>query len=194
MAKIGTEITNDNNPFNTSIQSANRSWNDANGDYVPDCDLGNFTANGECGAISNNNYGQANPNAIVWDPDILNGLRDNNWDLSAELQQELMDGLSVTVGYYFNTAGYNQENNSKNRVTDNLAVTPADYDMFCVTAPVDSRLPDGGAYEICSLADIKPEKYGQSDQFFTRADAFGENKFRNNFFNVTFDGRLPNGI
>ena len=194
VAKIGTEITNANNPLVRSINSANRSWNDANGNYIPDCVLTDFTAQGECGAISNNNFGQANPNAIVWDPEILNGLRDFNWDTSLELQQELTSGLSVTVGYYWNNAGYNQENNSKNRIEDNLAVGPEDFDTFCVTAPNDPRLPDGGGYEICGLAQVTPEKFGASDAFFTRSDSFGDVKLSNHFFNVTLDGRLPNGI
>ena len=29
----------------------------ANGNYVPDCDLANFGANGECGPMSNPNFG-----------------------------------------------------------------------------------------------------------------------------------------
>ena len=122
VAKIGNELTQANNPVVRSIESTNRSWADANGGYIPDCDLGNFGANGECGAIDNTNFGQNNPNATRWDESILTGLRDSNWDLTTELQQELMDGLSVTVGYYWNNSGYNQENNSQNRVTDNAPV------------------------------------------------------------------------
>ena len=194
VAKIGNEITQANNPFRKTIGSVNRSWNDANGNYVPDCDLGNFGANGECEAISNNNFGQNNLNALVWDPEVLNGLRDSNWDLSTELQQELMDGLSVTVGYYFNTAGYDSEFNSKTRVVDNVLVGAADFDEYCVTAPVDSRLPNGGGYEICDLYDIKPESFGRSEEITTASSPFGDTLFRNHFFNVTFDGRLANGI
>ena len=194
VAKIGNEITQANNPIVRSVEQTNRSWNDANGDFIPDCDLGNFGANGECGAIDNNNFGQGNPNATVWDPEIITGLRDSNWDLTAELQQELMDGLSVTVGYYWNNGGYNQENNSRNRVTDNTLLGAADYDEYCVTAPVDPRLPDGGGYEVCGLYDVKPESFGQSSLFVTDSHAFGDTVFRNNFFNVTVDGRLPNGI
>ena len=122
MAKIGNELTQANNPIVRSIESTDRSRADANGGYIPDCDLGNFGANGECGAIDNTNFGQNNPNATRWDESILTGLRDSNWDLTTELQQELMDGLSVTVGYYWNNSGYNQENNSQNRVTDNAPV------------------------------------------------------------------------
>ena len=46
-------------------------------------------------------------------------------------------------------------------MTDNQLVTPADYDPYCVTAPVDTRLPGGGGYQVCGLYDIKPAKFGQ---------------------------------
>ena len=48
-------------------------------------------------------------------------------------------------------------------------VTPADYDPFCITAPVDSRLPNGGGYQVCGLYDIKPEKFGQVNNVVTQA-------------------------
>jgi len=48
------------NPIATSVNSVNRTWNDANGNYVPDCDLRNAGANGECGAFDNQNFGQLN--------------------------------------------------------------------------------------------------------------------------------------
>ena len=194
VAKIGTEITNANNPIVRSVNNTNRSWNDANLNYVPDCDLGNFAANGECGAIDNNNFGQLNPNAVQWDPDVLNGLRDSNWDMSAEIQQELLEGLSMTVGYYFNNAGYSQENNSKNRRTDNQAVTPDDYSPYCITAPRNPGLPGGGGNEICGLYDLNPDKFGQVDNIITRTTYFGNDSRQNHFFNVTFDGRIGNGI
>ena len=97
-----------------------------------------------------------NPNAIQWNPDVLNGLRDSNWDMSAELQQELADGISVTVGYYFNNGGYNQQSDSKNRRTDNLAVTPDDYTEYCIMAPTNAGLPGGGGNEICGLVRPQP--------------------------------------
>ena len=193
VAQIDNEITMLNNPFVRSITTTNRAWNDANENYIPDCDLGNFDANGECGGISNTNFGKNNPNATQWDPDVLNGLRDSNWDLSAEVQQELMDGLSVTLGYYFNTAGYNSEYDSKTRVIDNMKVGADDYDEYCITQPTDSRLPRSGQ-EMCGLYDIKPSKYGQVERIYTKTSLFGESIYRNHFYNVTIDGRLPNGI
>src|SRR5678816_2178940 len=56
---------------------------------------------------------------------------------------------------------------------DNLATTAADYDRFSITAPVDSRLPGGGGYVIGDLFDLKPEKVGQVDTYFTNASKYG---------------------
>ena len=38
--------------------------------------------------------------------------------------------------------------------TDNLDVAPTDFQQYCVTAPRDPRLPDGGGNQICGLYDI----------------------------------------
>ena len=200
VAKLGTEIPGLVNPINTSVTSTGRGWFDANQNYVPDCDLGNFGANGECGAIDNLNFGQNNPNATQFDPAVLNGYgkRDFNWDMSVELQHELTPQLSIKTGYYRNTAGYFRYSfgspfSSKLRVTDNLAVTPDDYDPYCVTAPMDSRLPDGGGYEVCGLYNISPAKFGQVDNFVTETGNFGDFNSQSDFVNVTIDARFSNG-
>ena len=44
--------------------------------------------------------------------------------------------------------------------TDNLDVAPTDFEPYCVTAPRDPRLPDGGGQQICGLYDIVPTKFG----------------------------------
>src|SRR5206468_1962319 len=40
-------------------------------------------------------------------------------------------------------------------VTQNQAVTAADYQAFCIAAPNDSRLPNPGA-QVCGLYDLTP--------------------------------------
>ena len=45
------------NPSRNLVTNATRTWNDANRNYVPECDLLNVAANGECGALSNENFG-----------------------------------------------------------------------------------------------------------------------------------------
>ncbi len=45
-------LTTANNPIATSVTTVNRTWNDVNRNYVPDCNLTNFSTNGECGPVS----------------------------------------------------------------------------------------------------------------------------------------------
>ena len=72
------------------------------------------------------------------------------------MQRQLGDTVGDRPGYYFNTGGYfrNTAALSKNRITDNTSVTSADYDPYCVIAPKDPRLPNGGGYEVCGFADV----------------------------------------
>ena len=162
---------------------------------MPDCNLGNFAANGECGALNNKFFGQTNPAAISWSDAVRNGwgVRDSNWDISAEIQRELRQGLSLTGGYYRNTGGYYRNTDSKNRVTHNILVTPADFDPYCVTAPLDSRLPGGGGYPICGMSDINPAKFGQVQQVVEPTSMFGQNTRYNDFISVSIDARLARG-
>src|SRR5262249_47217707 len=54
-------------PANAVVTNVTRTWNDVNGNYVPDCVLTNLLANGECGQVNNLNFGQPSVN-LVWDP------------------------------------------------------------------------------------------------------------------------------
>ncbi len=73
-------------------------------------------------------------------------------------------------------------------------MTPADYDTFCITAPTDSRLPNGGGYQVCGLADVKPGKFGQVDNLVQLADQYGKFVSGNDFVNMGIDARLKRGI
>jgi hypothetical protein len=79
-------------------------------------------------------------------------------------------------------------------VTDNLAVAPEDYDPFCITAPLDPRLPGGGGYQACGFFDVKPASFGLSENLVRSTSRFGTAKYVNDFVNVSFDARLSNGI
>jgi hypothetical protein len=195
VAKTNVDVSQQLNPINTSVNSALRAWGDANGNYVPDCDLGNFDGNGECGPITNRFFGQANPNAISWSDTVRKGwgVRDSNWDFSAEIQHELQPRLSLSGGYFRNTGGYFRNTDSKNRRSDNVSVTPEDFDLFCVTAPTDPRLPGGGGYPICGMADVKPGKFGQVLQVVQPTSDYGKDKRSNDFFSIGIDARLAGG-
>jgi hypothetical protein len=165
----GYGITNDNNPVVTSVLNSSRTWNDANGDYVPDCVLTNPAANGECGALDNVNFGKNNPNASRYSDAVLHGfgVRNYAWDFATEIQHQLRPGVSLTGGYYRNFAG-------NFRVRVNQALTPADFQRYCITAPTDPRLPGGGGYPICGLYDVMPAKFGQGNFLVTSASNYAD--------------------
>ena len=68
----------DANPMRAQIGGGSpplvtRSWTDRNSDYVPQCDFLNSQANGECGTMSNVNFGQVQTPSNTYDPDIMGG-------------------------------------------------------------------------------------------------------------------------
>ena len=174
------------NPFNASFSSATRSWNDVNGDLVPQAD--------ELGPLSNANFGtpgtDVRGNVIndEFDDNLREGwgVRRNNWEISAGIQHELLPRVSVEVLYTRRAQGNFQ-------ATDNLLVTPDDYDPYCVTAPTDPRLPGGGGFEICGLHDITPEKFGLSKRYTTHADNLGGRSQVYDGVDVTMNARMDNG-
>ena len=184
VAKTTTAITQNNNPITTSINSVTRVWTDADRDYIPDCDLANRAANGECAAMSNQNFGGLNITTI-YDDNVLRGfgVRGYNWDFTTELQHQVAEGLSVSGGYYRNWFG-------NFTVNKNTMTTPSDYTSYCVTAPLDPRLPGGGGYRICDLADVSVEKFGQVFTRISQSSLYGDQKQINDFFAFTMNARF----
>jgi hypothetical protein len=184
VGKEAVTIANANNPIQTSVNSVTRTWSDANENYFPDCDLRAPAANGECGPVSNVNFGRVNIVTRYAD-DVLRGFgaRDYLWDFAAEVQHQLRAGVSVSGGYYRNWFG-------NFRVTDNLAVTPADFSPYCITAPTDARLPGGGGYQLCGLYDVSPAKFGQINNLVERASAYGKQTQVGNFLNASINARF----
>ena len=180
-------IATANNPFNTSVKSVTRTWND-NGNFVPDCDLTNPLANGECGAISDNNFGLSNPKAVKYADDVINGFgnRDYIWDFSTELNHQITRGISVTAGYYRNWGG-------NFTTTDNLLTGAGDYSPYCVTAPLDSRLPDGGGNQLCGLYDVAPAKFSVNQGLIEQSSKFGKQTSVNNYVGFNITSRFGNG-
>jgi len=191
-----SSLTKAAHPLTASIVTAFRNWNDLlhpegdprRGNYIPDCDLANFSQNGECGGMSNVNFGQYNPNATTFDESITQDNREYLWDYNLEVQHEVTRGLSVSVGYNYNFDGANLP------VTDNMALGPEHYDEFCVNIPADSRIPGGGGYEQCGYYDVKPAFFGQGLLRVTDAKEFGTPKRYWHGINVNANGRLPYGI
>lgn len=172
-----TSFTGVANPIRSISANTTRSWNDANGDFVPQP--------GELGPLSNANFGTTNPSRRYAAEALTT--RGYNWETSVSLQREIVPRVSAEIGYFRRWYG-------NFRATDNLLVTPDDYDPFCVSAPMDSRLPGGGGYEICGLYDVTPAKFGQSDNVIDLAKNFGSQREVYDGVDVSVNARLENGL
>jgi hypothetical protein len=159
-----TGLTKLTNPANALVAHTNRRWDDLNNNYIPDCDLANPAQNNECGPYLNRNFGTA-VITTRYDTDVTKGWHVRPWNkqISAVLQHELRPNFGVTVGYYRTWYG-------NKTVTDNQAVTPADYTEYCVTAPSDVRLPGGGAYPVCGAFDVNASGAGRFNNLVVRAE------------------------
>ena len=122
------------------------------------------------------------------------GVRPFNWQSSVTLQHELRPGLGVTVGYFRTWWGNGGPGSGDFHVTDNLAVTPADYDSYCITAPIDARLPGGGGYPVCGLYDVKPAMFGKVDNLVVDQHQFGDRTNVYNGLEFSVNSRFGRGI
>src|SRR5215813_1666255 len=94
------------------------------------------------------------------------GKRGDDWEVQAAIQQELRRGLALTVTYSRHWWG-------NFLVTDNQSVSASDYSPFCITAPTNSLLPNGGGYPVCGLYDLNPNKFGVVNNLVTLASNYG---------------------
>ena len=147
------------NPVNSSVNATTRSWRDTNGDFFPD--------ENELGPFDNASFGQTIIRT-TFDDDVRSGFgnRRNNWEYSIGIEQEILPRTSAEVSFWRRVQG-------NFSVVDNILVDPGDFDEYCVTAPVDPRLPDGGGNEICGLYDVSPDKFGQVQNEVILADQLG---------------------
>jgi len=173
------------NPANSFARTTNRNWNDRDGDYVPDCDLMNPAANGECSQWLTPNFGSVSSVSEV-NPAILEGWgvrpADNQYSLA--IQHEILPRVSTEFSYHWRTfSGFT--------VTDNRALGPADYDEFTITAPMDPRLPGGGGYPVSYFA---PNKIVASDNYVTFASDYGHQSQYWHGFDINVNARLRQGL
>jgi hypothetical protein len=187
----------DLNPLIRLNLQTTRTWDDRggkgiNGDYVPQCDLLNPAANGECGAMDNQNFGK-DFFTRTFDPDFINGFgkRPYNWELGLAVQHQVAPRVGVTAGYYRRWFG--------NLYTlDNLATAASDYTQFSVPVPVDPRLPGGGGGAIGGVYNLNPNKVvgGTVVQDFAELDskAGADPTEYWHGFDTSVNARLRNGL
>ena len=165
-------------PANRVVQTATRTWRD-NGDYIPQ--------EAELGPLSNSAFGTSVINTSYSD-DVTRGwhVRPYSWQGSISLQHEIVNGVGLNAGYYRTWYG--------NFVaTDNVLVSPADYDTYCFTGPSDSRLPGGGGEHVCGLKALNPALFGRVSSLVRPASDFGKQSDVYNGVDVTVNMRFGNG-
>jgi hypothetical protein len=174
-----------------------RTWNDTstfpagdprNGNYIPDCDLINPNANGECGRMDNQNFGK-DVFTKSFDPDLVQGWgrRTYNWEMGISLQQELLPRVGVTVGYF--RRWYGNFYTANNRLT-----ATGDYTPFEIPIPLDPRLPGGGGGTVRGLYNLVPEKVGQEDLYSQLSSEFGDMRENWHGVDVSVNARLRSGL
>ena len=176
-------------PVARLANNTNINWNDADGDFHPDCNLLNPAANGECSSWSNPGFGSLRP-AQSFSDQLLNGFgnREANWEYSVGVQTELFTGASIDVGYY-------RRNWQNLQVVDNRAVTAADFTFFDMVVPTHAELPEGGGYTLTGLRAITDAGRAKgTDNITLRAKEIGE--FTENWqgVDVSFNARFQNGL
>ena len=187
-----------NNPANSIVKSATRIWPDDNGNFVPDCNLFDTGANGECGALSDQNFGKPLVTTVLGD-DVRRGwgVSPQLWQTAVSIQQELMPNIGLMAGYYrtwylnlpATTGGI-----STSGIINNLEVTAADFDSYCITAPRDSRLPGGGGYPVCGLYDVSFAKFGKVKNVVMLASNFGGRSQVFNGVDANLNARFGRGV
>jgi hypothetical protein len=170
------------NPVNRLVNSTSRLWFDANQDFIPQCDVTNPAPNGECGPMLNPNFGSPDPNASQFSPSISDGWgkRGYNWEFALGVQHEIMQGMSLDVGYFRRIYG-------NFVVADNLALGPNDYTTYSVTVPPTPGLSTSGQ-TITGLVD--PNFIVPSKLLYTAASDYGHQYERWNGVDVLLNARF----
>jgi hypothetical protein len=177
-----------NRPTSKLSTTTTRTWTDANNNFVPDCDLLNPLANGECAAIANSSFGKTGGDTTV-DPALLRGwgVRPADWNAGASIQQQLLPRVSVEVGYFSRWL-------TNFVVTDNLAQGVNDFGKFYVVAPNDSRLPNGGGYTISDLYNANPNVASVNNNLVTLANNYGNQYHRYHGVLINISARPSPGL
>jgi hypothetical protein len=162
--------------------STSRAWNDANRNFVPDCNLTDLAANGECGAAADQTFGKA-VFTTRYDPEILKGwgIRPYNWAFDIAVQRELLPRVSANVGYFRRWFG--------NFVVAADQARPfSAYTFFDLPVPTDPRLPISGVVK--GFFDVNPDRFGVVDNLVTAASNYGKQTKEWNGVDVSVNARL----
>jgi hypothetical protein len=188
--QIGT--ANNANPETTVGLSDTRAWRDLDVNGSPFDASGTIQLNELTPSASTPSFGKNIPSSTTTDPGTLTGWgkRPYNWEYAVSVQHEIAPRVAVSGGYYRRWFG-NQT------FTQDMRFTASDYDgPFCITAPSDPNLPNGGNYQVCGVYDIKPTALARNLPQNNRirfADDVGGITDIYQGFDVNIDARLRGG-
>ena len=155
----------------------------------PGCNLANPAAQPDCGPMANQSFGTEVFNTN-YDPNMVTGWgnRPYVWSTGVSVQQELLTGVALTVGFFRNSWG-------NLSMVDNTLTSASDYTPYSINAPLDPRLPGGGGYAVSGLYDLNPNKVGQVRNLHELASVIGP-EMTNNWqgVDVGVNARLGNGL
>jgi hypothetical protein len=185
-------ITVVSNPASNFTRTTFLTWNDRNGDFRPDCNLrnpaGDSTGADVCGPWQSPTFGQ--PRIVTtYSKEATEGFnkQSHHWQGSVSVQHELRPGVGLNVGYFRTWYG-------GFLVTDNPTVDPTSYDPYCITAPVDDRLPGGvSGQAVCGFYDLKPQFFGTIGGVVKQASDFGNRTQVYNGVDITTNARFAGG-
>jgi hypothetical protein len=185
-------VANANNPVTSLSLTDTRPWTDLDGNDAPFDAAGNLQLGELRPSTATPTFGQ-NVSTTRYADDTLNGwfVRGYNWETSFAIQHLLFGRTSVQGGWYRRSFG-NQT------FTDDLRFGPEDYDgPFCIHAPANDNLPNGGNYDVCGLYDLKPAVFAErrpANNLVRFAKDFGNGETNiYSGFDAQIESRFANG-
>jgi hypothetical protein len=152
-----------------------RAWFDADGNRSIFDANGNIQFAEVLGGTAN--FGQITSRP---DPDLARGY---NWEYGVTVQHQLMSRVSVTAGYH-RRQFYNLD------VTDNLNLSPTEWNEFGIATPTDPRLPASG--QPITMYSLNANKVGTpTDNLRTYSDI---NTSTYNGFEISANARFSKAL
>jgi hypothetical protein len=178
------------NPAESLTDSDPRPWTDLDGNGLPFDANGNLQFNELGTSTSTATFGR-NITTTSYSPDVLRGWgkRGYNDEWTVAAQHQLFARVAINGGFYRRSFG-NQT------FTDDLRFGPDDYNFFCINAPADPNLPNGGGYQVCGIPDINPASPGlrqPANSLIRFSDDFGGETNYYQGFDINLEGRFSNG-
>ena len=152
-------IVDNNNPETTVGTTDTRVWTDIDKNGSPFDSNGNLQLGELAASTSTASFGKNVPSSTTTNPEVLEGwgARGYNWEYTVSGQHQLAPRIAISGGWYRRSFG-----NQTVTVDNRYSFANNSYDgPFCVNAPGDANLPNGGGYQVCGLYDLKPSVAAQ---------------------------------